>query len=294
MSAVERRKTVLITGCTPGGIGYALARAFHARGHVVIATARRLEVLEDLRRDGMIALPVDVTKSEEVELCRDKVAEITGGKLDVLINNAGQTHTIPAIDADMDEVRSTFETNVFGVMVMIKVFSKLLIAARGRIVNISSLASIVPYVYGSIFCATKGAINSYSRTLRQELRPFGVKVTVVMAGFVKTKTNKTYRELPNGSVYSVVADQFRRRLRYSENTSQMTPETFADILVGRLLKDESSIWGNLTRSLNWVWIGGSAALVKFVTNWVGEWLLDAVTYRKFELDKLEAIVNKSR
>lgn len=59
-----------------------------ASGHVVIATARRLEVLEDLRRDGMIALPVDVTKSEEVELCRDKVAEITGGKLDVLINNA--------------------------------------------------------------------------------------------------------------------------------------------------------------------------------------------------------------
>lgn len=207
---------------------------------------------------------------------------------------SGQTHTIPAIDANIDEVRSTFETNVFGVMLIINAFSKLLIAARGRIVNISSLASIVPYVYGSIFCATKGAINSYSRTLRQELRPFGVKVTVVMAGFVKTETNKTYRELPNGSVYSVVADQFRRRLRYSENTSQMTPETFADILVDRLLKDESSIWGILSRSSNWVWIGGSAALVKFVTNWVGEWLLDAVTYRKFELDKLEAIVNKSK
>ena len=74
----------------------------------------------------------------------------------------------------------------------------------------------------------------------------------------------------------------------------MTPETFADILVDRLLKDESSIWGILSRSSNWVWIGGSAALVKFVTNWVGEWLLDAVTYRKFELDKLEAIVNKSK
>ena len=194
----------------------------------------------------------------------------------------------------MDEVRNTFETNVFGVMAMINAFSKLLIAARGHIVNISSLASIVPYVYGSIFCATKGAINSYSRTLRQELRPFGVKVTVVMAGFVKTKTNKMYRELPDGSVYSVVADQFRRRLRYSEDTSQMSPETFADILVGRLLKDETRIWGILTRSPNWLWIGGSAGLVKFVSSWVGEWLLDAITYRKFELDKLEAIVKKSR
>ena len=57
-------------------------------GHVVIATARRLEVLEDLRRDGMIALPIDVTKAEEIEKCRKRVAEITSGKLDIQINNA--------------------------------------------------------------------------------------------------------------------------------------------------------------------------------------------------------------
>jgi 1-acylglycerone phosphate reductase len=207
---------------------------------------------------------------------------------------SGLTHTIPAIDADIDDVRNTFETNVFAVMAMVKAFSSLLIAARGRIVNISSLASITPYAYGSIFCATKGAINSYSRTLRQELRPFGVKVTVVMAGFVKTKTNKTYRQLPNGSFYSVVEDQFRRRLTYSEDTSQMAPETFAIVLVRKCLTDNSKkssyLWGLFGRRLDWLWIGGSATLVR-CASWVGEWLLDAVAYRKFELHKLEAIVN---
>lgn len=176
---------------------------------------------------------------------------------------------------------------------MVKAFSGLLISARGRIVNISSIASITPYVYGSVFCATKGALNSYSRTLRQEMRPFGVKVTVVMAGFVKTKTNKVYRALPHGSMYTAIEDQFRKRLTYSENKAQMTPDTFADILVRKLLKDEESTWGGLVRHQDWLWIGGNAALVRSAS-WVGEWLLDAIAYRTFKLHKLEATINASR
>lgn len=208
-------------------------------------------------------------------------------------NPSGATHTIPAIDVDLDDVRNTFETNFFGVVAMIKAFSRLLIAARGRIVNISSVASISPYVYGSIFCATKGALNSYSRTLRQELRPFGVRVTVVMAGFVKTKTNKKYRQLPQGSVYSVIEDVFRARLTYSEDTSHMEPEVFAEELVHTLLKAERGWWKFWVTRPNWLWIGGSAGLIR-VLSWVGEWVLDAVAYRKFRLNELEAIVNVNR
>ncbi|KAG6097879.1 hypothetical protein E4U30_000228 [Claviceps sp. LM220 group G6] len=86
---------------------------------------------------------------------------------------------------------------------------------------------------------TKGALNAYSRTIRQELKPFGVSVTVVMAGQVKSQTNKAYRELPSDSVYSVVQDLFRPKLRYSEKTSRMTPDEFAERLVSRLLLGKS-------------------------------------------------------
>ncbi|KAH7130976.1 short chain dehydrogenase [Dactylonectria macrodidyma] len=288
---LSSKKTVLITGCTPGGIGHELALEFHKQGLHVIATARRLEVLSDLRRLGIDTLPLDVTKSESINTCRKQVTEITGGTLDILVNNAGVSHTIPAIDIDMDDVRNTFETNVFGVMAMVKTFAPLLIAARGLIVNISSLASVAPYVFGSVFCATKGAINSYSRTLRQELRPFGVRVTVVMAGVVKTTTTKLYRELPSGSIYYLLEELFTRKLTYSENTAKMEARDFAEKVVTKLLYGRGWLWSLIGGRPDWLWLGGSATIIR-LAQWIGEWFLDAKAYEKFGLHKLEELVRK--
>ncbi|KAG5915204.1 hypothetical protein E4U61_004827 [Claviceps capensis] len=197
---------------------------------------------------------------------------------------------MPAIDVDLDDARHTFETNFFAILAMVKAFSRLLIRSRGQIVNISSIASVAPYVYSSVFCATKGALNAYSRTLRQELKPFGVSVTVVMAGQVKSQTNKTYRELPSDSVYSIVQDLFRQKLRYSGETSRMTPNEFAERLVSRLLPGENGgLWRRffLPSPPNWLWIGDRAGLVRFM-RWFGEGLLDIVAYRRFGLHVLEA------
>ena len=151
----------------------------------VIATARNASVLAELGELGMSTLALDVTKADSIATCHDEVARITGGTLDILVNNAGRTHTHPATDIDLDDVRETFETNVFGVMAMCAAFADLLIAARGLIVNIASLAAVTPYVFGSVYCASKGAVVSYSRTLRVELQPFGVRVMVAMAGTVR-------------------------------------------------------------------------------------------------------------
>ncbi|KAG5975157.1 hypothetical protein E4U55_007822 [Claviceps digitariae] len=174
---------------------------------------------------------------------------------------------------------------------MVKAFSRLLIRSRGRIVNMSSIASVTPYVYGSVFSATKGALESYSRTLRQELKPFGVDVTVVMAGQVKSQTNKTYRELPCDSVYGIAQDLFRKKLTYAEDTSQMTPEEFAQRLVGKLVVTGGSgeAWRRFwfPSSQDWVWLGGYAGLVRLLRCF-GERLLDVVAYRKFGMDVLEA------
>ncbi|OHF01979.1 short chain dehydrogenase [Colletotrichum orchidophilum] len=285
-------KTVLITGCTPGGIGHALAKEFHAKGLHVIATARRPEVIADLRDLGLTTLPLDVTDSDSIAICKTRVCELTGGRLDFLVNNAGLTHTIPATDINMDEVRQTFETNVFGVMAMVQAFVPLLIPARGLIIMISSLSSISPYVFGSVYTATKGAMNSYSRTLRQELRPFGVRVMVSMTGTVKSHIAKLYRELPPNSLYTRVKDIFANRLTFSQNTATVSTGEFAQRLVAEALKGEGWLGGWIGGATNWFWAGGMARSVWLARLLFGEWLLDELAYRKFDMPKLEAIVRK--
>nr|XP_036577606.1 short chain dehydrogenase [Colletotrichum truncatum]KAF6784640.1 short chain dehydrogenase [Colletotrichum truncatum] len=291
------KKTVLITGCTPGGIGHALAREFHAKdsfntGLHVIATARRPEVLKDLGEQGMTTVALDVTSSENIAACKQRVNELTGGRLDFLVNNAGLTHTVPATDINMDEVRQTFETNVFGVMAMVQAFVPLLIPTRGLIIMISSLSSVSPYVFGSVYTATKGALNSYSRTLRQELRPFGVRVMVSMTGTVKSEIAKLNRELPPNSLYTRVKDLYAKRLKFSQNNATVSTEDFAQQLVAEALKGEGWFGGWFGGARNWFWAGGMAWSIWLSRLLFGELLLDEIAYRKFELPKLEAIVRK--
>jgi 1-acylglycerone phosphate reductase len=77
-----------INRCTPGGIGYAVAKEFHLRGYHVIATARTPELLVELRRQGMDAVALDVTNATSIQLCRQEVGKLVEGKLHILINNA--------------------------------------------------------------------------------------------------------------------------------------------------------------------------------------------------------------
>lgn len=79
----------------------------------------------------------------------EKVTELTGGRLDILVNNAGRNYTVPAMDIEFDEVQSTFDANVFGVMRMCKEFAPLLIETKGTIVMIGSLAGYMPYLWAS-------------------------------------------------------------------------------------------------------------------------------------------------
>ncbi|KAL2130576.1 hypothetical protein VTI74DRAFT_6221 [Chaetomium olivicolor] len=287
------QKTVLITGCTPGGIGHALALEFHAKGVHVIATARNPAVLADMAAMGMTCLALDVTKAESIKVCHDEVSKLTGGKLDILVNNAGRTHTHPATDIDLDDVRETFETNVFGVMAMCAAFSDLLIAARGLIINIASLAAITPYVFGSVYCASKGAVTSYSRTLRLELKPFGVRVMVAMTGTVRSQiASKTHRTLPERSIYQRVKGIFERRLTFSQNNATVDTAEYARKLVRKALAPE---WPLLLRAWfgrpDWFWAGGWAGKV-WLSTWFGEWLLDFLMYRMIGMKKLERVLKE--
>lgn len=199
---------------------------------------------------------------------------------------------MPATDIALPDVRRLFETNVLGLMATTQAFAGQLVAARGLVVNFASLAAVVPYVFGSAFSASKGAVVSYSRTLRQELAPFRVRVTVVMAGTVRTTIDDGRRSqtLPPGSLYMDQGrDLFQWRLGYSQGSSAMEARTFARRLVQNTLKPEYNIvlrgllgWGRP----DWFWYGGNTLLVR-AGLWFGEWLGDIVTRYSFRMNELE-------
>jgi 1-acylglycerone phosphate reductase len=204
---------------------------------------------------------------------------------------------MPALDVDLDQAREMFETNVFGVMSMVSAFSPLLIAAQGLIINICSTSAIAPYVFSSTYCATKGALASYSRTLRQELRPFGVRVMVVMAGTVKS-TQSAKKDLPEGSLYKPVEDVFKWRQGFSQSHAKITAPQFAERLVGNCLAAEMPGWLPFLRTWvgrrDWYWDGGLAQPAWFGITFFGEWLLDEVCYRMFKMNKLQTAVEAER
>lgn len=289
------QKTVVITGCTPGGIGHSLALEYHAKGLYVIATARRLEVMKDLAELGMATLPLDVTSTDSIEACKKAVSELTGGRLDILVNNAGGSQVMPATDLNLDDVRWIFETNVFGVMAMCKAFVPLLIAAKGLIIMVSSISSVSPYLFASAYSSSKGALNSYSRCLRMEMRPFGVRVMVSMTGTVRSlnKDTQVHKPLPADSLYQRVKDVFEWRLNFSQRDSTVDTRAFAAHLVRRSLQAE---WPLVLRSIfgrpDWFWAGGLAAHVWLGRTLLGEWIVDRIAWNKFKLDRLEAMVKQ--
>jgi len=118
---------------------------------------------------GITLLELDVTNLESIRAAREKVSEGlgAGNGLDLLVNNAGVATTMPALDHDLSETRKMFETNVFGMMAMVQEFMPLLmLSSDACIVNIGSVAGLVPYAFGSSYNASKAAVHSYSDTLR--------------------------------------------------------------------------------------------------------------------------------
>jgi len=251
---MSAKQNVFITGCTPGGIGYALAKEYHAQGLRVIASARRVEVLEDLVALGIDTVQLDVTDLASIKSARDKVDQLTQGKLDILVNNAGKSYTIPATDVTQEGIRSLFETNVFSVMLMCQEFVHLLIAARGKILNIGSIAAILPVAFGSVYNASKAALHAYGDTLRVELKPFGVQVITIVTGGVKSNISTHNSDILSKSLYYPMNDEFvAKRMGMSQKGATPTDE-FARGVVHQTLKARPRpwVWGGRFSFMTWI------------------------------------------
>ncbi|KAH1311121.1 hypothetical protein KXX47_005934 [Aspergillus fumigatus] len=196
MPDTDERRTVLIIGCSPGGIGYSLCCAFKAKGLRVFATARRLEDLAGLKAKGIETLALTVDDAQSVLQCYAEIERRVGSRgLDYLVNNAnvdtrelliccchsrltvpncsGRNYTVPAMEVDLQGARQIFETNFFADILMCQTFLPLLLRAKGTIVQIGSVSGVMPYVFGSVYNASKAALHSLSDAMRIELAPFG-------------------------------------------------------------------------------------------------------------------------
>lgn len=149
---VDVRRTVLITGCSDGGIGSALAQEFHAQNYHVFATARNISKMTDLAQlPNATLLTLDVLDNAQIMQSAKDVSGKTGGKLDVLINNAGRNHFMPVLDIDIEDAKRIFDTNFWGALSVMQAFSPLVIKTKGSIVNITSISGYVntPYMGNS-------------------------------------------------------------------------------------------------------------------------------------------------
>jgi 1-acylglycerone phosphate reductase len=142
------KKSVLITGCSTGGIGWAMAKNFHQRGFYVFATARDISRIDNLLNLSDIEiLELDVTIPKTIAQCKEIVVKRTGGRLDVLLNNAGIEFNSPLLDTDLEEAKKLFDVNVWGPLAMVQAFAPLLIEAGGVVFNQSSIYGVLNMVW---------------------------------------------------------------------------------------------------------------------------------------------------
>lgn len=137
-------KSVLITGCSEGGIGGALAEAFQERGLHVFATARTPSKMPNLaKRPNVTILTLDVTVQSSITAAVEAVKAYTGGTLDYLVNNSGCGLFMPVLDVEIAQAKRLFDTNLWGALDVTQQFAPLLIAAGGTLVNINSITTHV-------------------------------------------------------------------------------------------------------------------------------------------------------
>jgi NAD(P)-dependent dehydrogenase (short-subunit alcohol dehydrogenase family) len=174
---------VLITGAT-SGIGKATAERLAASGYRVFGTSRDPA---GKSAGGYELLPLEVSSDESVAACVAAVAGRTGGRIDVLMNNAGTGILGAAEEVTPDEALRLFQVNFFGVVRVTNAVLPLMRArGSGKIINMSSSGGIAAIPFAAFYCATKFALEGYTEALRHELRPLGIAATVVAPGPVST------------------------------------------------------------------------------------------------------------
>jgi NADP-dependent 3-hydroxy acid dehydrogenase YdfG len=201
-------KVVVITGAS-SGLGEAAARHLSAEGASVVLGARRLDRLkslaDELTRNGgkAIAMATDVTHCDQVKRLVDAAVQ-TYGRIDVMINNAGVMPQSLLERLKIDEWNQTIDVNIKGVLYGIAAALPYMKQQKsGHFINVSSVAGHKVGPGSAVYSATKHAVRVLSEGLRQEVKPYNLRTTVISPGAVAT-------ELPNGTTDPETAERIRK------------------------------------------------------------------------------------
>jgi NAD(P)-dependent dehydrogenase (short-subunit alcohol dehydrogenase family) len=181
------KQSILITGCS-SGIGLCVARGLQQRGYRVFATARRQEDVDNLIREGLESLLLDLDDSDSINTAVDEVLQRTGGTLYALFNNGAYGQAGAVEDLRRDVLRQQFETNVFG---WHELTNRILPVMRqqgyGRIIQNSSILGLIALPFRGAYNASKYAIEGLSDTLRMELRETNIHISLIEPGPIESR-----------------------------------------------------------------------------------------------------------
>jgi NADP-dependent 3-hydroxy acid dehydrogenase YdfG len=231
----------LITGCS-SGFGAALAATILARGQRVVATARDADALSGLAAqfpDTCRALALDVTDASQVKSVVAQAVEAFG-RLDVVVNNAGYGLVGAFEELGTEQIARNFDTNFFGALEVIRATLPILRAqGNGHIVNISAAAVISNYAGFSIYGATKWALEGVSESLAAELKPLGIKVTIVQPGPFRTDFIARSLERAESHIadYDRTSGKFARFLETMAGKQPGDPAMAAEAIIAAVESD---------------------------------------------------------
>jgi 3-hydroxy acid dehydrogenase / malonic semialdehyde reductase len=220
------KKTVLITGAS-AGIGEACAHLFAKENYRIIITARRKEKLENVRNAliseynaEVLCLYFDVQNKAEVEQTLSTLPT-EWNTIDVLINNAGLSLGLePFFEGNTNDWETMIDTNVKGLLYVSRIIAtKMVMQKHGHIINVGSIAGKESYPNGNVYCATKAAVDSLTKSMRMDLVHHGIKVTAIHPGAVETEF----------SIVRFKGDEQRAKSVYN-GFEPLHPEDIADVI----------------------------------------------------------------
>jgi NAD(P)-dependent dehydrogenase (short-subunit alcohol dehydrogenase family) len=230
MSGTEEqqfRPVAVVTGAS-GGIGEATARALHAAGYRVFGTYRRPPAA---RLPGIEYVACDVTSDESVEAAVGHVLA-EAGRVDLLVNNAGVGLVGGAEESSLEQAKSLFDVNLFGVIRLTRAVLPVMRRQRsGRIVNISSVMGLIPSPFMALYAASKHALEGYSQSVDHEVRGSGIRVVLVEPAYTRTAfEGNVYQADQQLEVYQSARTNAERVLRDGMKTADR-PELVASAVV---------------------------------------------------------------
>jgi NAD(P)-dependent dehydrogenase (short-subunit alcohol dehydrogenase family) len=223
----QTRPVAIVTGAS-AGIGEATARALHAAGYRVFGTYRRPPAAKS---PGIEYLRCDVTSDESVTAAVGEVLH-KAGRVDLLVNNAGVGLVAGAEESSLEQAKSLFDVNLFGVVRMTNAVLPTMRRQRaGRIVNLSSVMGLIPAPFMALYSASKHAVEGYSESLDHEVRDSGIRVVLVEPAYTRTTfEGNVYQADRQLEAYQSARTNAEGTLREGMKTAD-TPELVAGAVV---------------------------------------------------------------